>query len=55
MTGREMMRLAANEHERVLGIPLIVRVAIVRVKPTPVLVPVHVEEVQVAVGVRQNI
>ena len=49
------MRLAADEHERVLGIPLVIRVAIVRVKPTPVLVPVHVEEVQVAVGVRQNI
>jgi hypothetical protein len=50
-----MMRLAANEHERALGIPLIVRVAVVRVEPTPVLVPVHVEEFQVAVGVRQNI
>jgi hypothetical protein len=49
------MRLAANEHERALGIPLIVRVAVVRVEPTPVLVPVHVEEFQVAVGVRQNI
>ena len=49
------MRLAADEHEGVLGTPPAGRVAVIRVEPTPVLVPVHVEEFRVAVGVRQNI
>lgn len=49
---REMKRVAAAEHPDVLGIPLVRRVRVVRVEPPTIVVVVHVEDVQVAVGVR---
>lgn len=45
-------RVAAEEHPRVLGIPLIRRLRPVRVEPPVVVIVLHVEHVQVAVGVR---
>jgi len=48
------MKVARDEHERVLGIPLDVRLPIVGVQPRAVFVPVHVEDVRVAIAVRSH-
>jgi len=48
-----MKRVAQGEDKLVLGIPLVVGVAVVRVEPRTVGVPFQVEEVRVAVAVRQ--
>lgn len=48
-----MKRVAQGEGELVIGIPLVVGVAVVRVEPRTVGVPFQVEEVRVAVAVRQ--
>lgn len=46
------MRFAGTEEQKpILGIPLVVGPPVVRVQPQPVVVPIYVEDVRVAVGV----
>lgn len=49
-----MKRVSAGEHPTVVGIPLVVGVAIVRVEPLTVLVAFHVEHVEVAIGISER-
>lgn len=48
---REVRRLATNKHESVISIPEVVRLTIVRVKPTITVVALDVEQVQITIGV----
>jgi len=48
---REVRRLATNEHEAIVSIPVIVRIAVVRVEPKIAIVVLDVEQVQIAIGV----
>lgn len=49
--GREMKRVAAEEHPHVVGIPLIVGMAVVRVQPEVVAIALDVEHVEIAIGI----
>lgn len=49
-----MKRVAGDERERIVGIPLVVRPAVVRVEPRTVVVPFNVEHLQIAVAIRQR-
>ena len=49
--GRETRRLAKHKHETVVRIPKVVRITVARIKPTIIAVVVHVEQVQIAVGI----
>ena len=42
-------RVAAGEHEAIVGIPNIVRIVIVAVKPQIRVIPLHVEQLEVAI------
>jgi hypothetical protein len=44
-------RLATNEHEAIVSIPVIVRITVVRVEPTIIVIVLDVEQVQIAIGV----
>ncbi len=46
-----MRRLAANEHETVVVVPKVVGITTVRVEPTIVAIALHVEHVQITIGV----
>lgn len=46
-----MKRVARPEHETIVGIPDIVRIAVVAVEPQAVIIPFHVEHVEIAVRV----
>jgi len=48
---REVRRLATNEHEAIVSIPVIVRITVVRVEPTIIVIVLDVEQVQIAIGV----
>jgi hypothetical protein len=46
-----MRKLATNEHEAIVSIPMIVRITIVRVEPTIIIIVLNVEQVQITIGV----
>ena len=48
---RETQRMAENEDEAVVRVPLVVRVAPIRVEPPSIIVVFDVEDVQVAVRI----
>ena len=48
---RETRRLATNEHEAIVSIPEVIRIAVVRVKPTIIVIVLDVEQVQITIGV----
>jgi len=49
---QSMVRFAGTEEdEAIVGIPLVVWPAIVRVQPQPVVIAIHIEHVRVAVAV----
>ena len=50
----EMKRVSAAEHPTVVGIPLVVGVAIVRVEPDAVLVAFDVKHIEVAIGISER-
>ena len=43
--------VAAQEDKRILGIPLVVRIAVRRVEPPTIVIVFDIEDVQVAIGV----
>jgi hypothetical protein len=47
-----MKRVAPDKDEPIIGIPEVGRIIPVRVEPKPVIVPFHIEDVQVAIRVR---
>ncbi len=49
--GREMKRVAAQEHPTIVGIPLVVGMAVVRVEPEVVGIALDVEHVEIAIRV----
>ncbi len=47
-----MKKVAGNEHDLVVQIPLIVRIGVIAVQPLlAVIVALHVEDVRVAIGI----
>ena len=46
-----MRELRDEESKRAIVIPLVVRPIPIRVEPMPVVVPVSIEEVRIAVGI----
>jgi len=44
-------RVAAGEHEAIVGIPDVVRLVIVAVEPQIGIIPLHVEQLEVAIRV----
>lgn len=50
----EIRRVSAGEHPAVVGIPLVVGVAVVRVEPPTIVIVFDVEHVEIAVGIRER-
>ena len=50
-SGREMKKIAKTENKTVVGIPEIVRIAIVAIEPQIIVIVFNVEDVEVAIRV----
>ncbi len=48
----KIKRVAGDEHELIVGIELIARVAIVAVEPQTIIIALDIEQVQIAVRIR---
>ncbi len=48
---REMKRIAKTENKTVVGIPEIVRIAIVTIEPQTIVIVFNVEDVEVAIRI----
>ncbi|MFH1648899.1 MAG: hypothetical protein ABIA11_04225 [Patescibacteria group bacterium] len=46
-----MRKLATDKHETVVGVPEVVRLTIVNIEPMIVTIAIHVEHVQIAIGI----
>jgi hypothetical protein len=48
---REMKRIAKTENKTVVGIPEIVRIAVVTIEPQTIIIVFNVEDVEVAIRI----
>jgi hypothetical protein len=46
-----LFTVRTNEHKAIISIPVIVRPTIVSVEPTIIVIMLHVEQVQITIGV----
>jgi len=47
----KIKRVATNEHEAVISIPDVVRIVIIAIEPQVGIIPLHVEQLEVAIRI----